>query len=258
MVKEEEKFKKSNLFEGIVSLRSILKAGENGISDRKIKNVFYSKERAESSVREYTWLKHTSERLNFNLILRENDFIDDITVGNSHGGIAFECGERSYLPLDGLDLSSVSNGFYVMLDGIEDPYNFGYAVRTLYAAGVIGLVLTPRNWMSAAGVVCRASAGASELLPIYVSEGALAAEHFHKYGYKVVCADLRDAVPVYDAGLKLPLLLIVGGEKRGVSRAVLDTADIRIKLDYAREFEASLSAASAASVIAYEIYRQNR
>ena len=57
--------------------------------------------------------------------------------------------------------------------------------------------------------------------------------------------------------LKLPLLLIVGGEKRGISRSVIDSADILVKIDYAREFRASLSAASATTMFAYEIARQN-
>jgi tRNA G18 (ribose-2'-O)-methylase SpoU len=36
----------------------------------------------------------------------------------------------------------------VMLDGIEDPFNHGQAVRALYAAGVDGLVVR-RDWESA-------------------------------------------------------------------------------------------------------------
>jgi len=77
-------------------------------------------------------------------------------------------------------------------------------------------------------------------------------------GYKVVCADLRDSVPLYDADLSLPLFLEVGGEKRGISGALLGMADTRVRIDYARDFGASLSAASAATVVGYEVYRQNR
>ena len=35
----------------------------------------------------------------------------------------------------------------VMLDGVEDPFNFGQAVRSLYAAGIDGLIVRPRNWL---------------------------------------------------------------------------------------------------------------
>ena len=40
---------------------------------------------------------------------------------------------------------------------------------------------------------------------------------FKNNGYKVVCADIKNSVSVYDADLKKPILLIVGGEKRGIS-----------------------------------------
>ena len=57
--------------------------------------------------------------------------------------------------------------------------------------------------------------------------------------------------------LKLPILLIVGGEKRGISASLMKYADKRVKIAYQREFNASLSAASATTMFAYEIMRQN-
>jgi 23S rRNA (guanosine2251-2'-O)-methyltransferase len=54
------------------------------------------------------------------------------------------------------------------------------------------------------------------------------------------------------------VLLVVGGEKRGITRAVLEKCDKVISLDYGRRFGAALSAASASSILAFEIYRQNR
>jgi 23S rRNA (guanosine2251-2'-O)-methyltransferase len=64
-------------------------------------------------------------------------------------------------------------------------------------------------------------------------------------------------VSIYDANLVKPLLLVVGGEKRGISRTILDQADQIIRIDYGRSFNGSLSAASAATVIAFEVLRQN-
>ena len=68
-----------------------------------------------------------------------------------------------------------------------------------------------------------------------------------------------DSVPVFDADLSLPLFLVVGGEKRGISRRLLDSSDLNVRIDYARDFTASLSAASAATVAGLdEVFRQNR
>ena len=58
-------------------------------------------------------------------------------------------------------LAEVGEGsLVVMLDGIEDPFNYGQAVRALYAAGVDGLVVR-RSWETALATVTRASAGAT-------------------------------------------------------------------------------------------------
>ena len=145
-----------------------------------------------------------------------------------------------------------------MIEGIEDPYNFGYALRSLYACGCDGIILPERNWMSAAGVVCRSSAGASELFSIYkASDASDAVLEMKKRGYTVVCAHEDTDNLLGKCELKKPLLLIVGGEKRGISEKITELADIKVKIDYAREFRASLSAASAATMFAYEIMRQN-
>ena len=77
-------------------------------------------------------------------------------------------------------------------------------------------------------------------------------------GYRVVCAGIRDSVGLYDASLQKPLLLIVGGEKRGISASLLAEADEVVRIDYGREFRGSLSAAAAATVIAFEVLRQNK
>lgn len=244
----------SLIFEGMTSLRAVLRS-----NSREIKRVRFDREKTKKKARELDFIKQMSRERGFELILCERELIDSVATGTSHGGVIFECGDRalpdiSYLPSappsDGID------GFYVMLDGIEDPYNFGYALRSIYAAGAAGAVLSPRNWMSAAGVVCRASAGASELLPMYVAEPEEAASFLKSIGYTIVCAGIRDSVSVYDCRLTTPLLLIVGGEKRGISSGLLSLADCVVRLDYGRRFSGSLSTASAASILAYEVMRR--
>ncbi len=252
--KEESRFGDSVVFEGMTSISAVLAA--EGSNTRRILRVLYDKGKEESRARELTFLRREGEKRGFPVCAASADEIDALATGNSHGGILAECTDRS-LPALTAD-SLPDKGFVVLLEGIEDPYNFGYAVRTVYAAGADALLLSPRNWMSAAGVVCRSSAGASELLPCFVAEPEECVRCARERGYKIVCAGIRDSVSAFDADLTKPLLLIVGGEKRGISRAVLDQADTIVRLDYGRPFRGSLSAATAASVLAYEVLRQNR
>ncbi len=255
MRKEESRFVSNGVFEGLISIRALIEGAKLGVTDRKIERVLYTAQRYSDPRKrpELAWLIKTGQHSGFTVEECPEEQIDELTTGSSHGGLIAIAGDRSISEPD-----PVENGFYMLLEGIEDPYNFGYALRSIYAAGADSVVLTPRNWMTAAGIVCRASAGASELLPLSVAEPLDAVAIFRARGYKIVCADLRDAVDVYDAELKRPLLVIVGGERRGISRALLESVDLRVRLPYGRQFGASLSAATAASVIAFEILRQNR
>ena len=145
-----------------------------------------------------------------------------------------------------------------MLDGVEDPYNFGYSVRSVYASGANGIILPPRNWMDVAGIVSKSAAGASELIDMYISAPQEAISLFKSKGYKIVCSGIRNSVSMYDADMTKPIFLIVGGEKRGISSSIESQADTVARIEYGRDFRGSLSTASAATIMTYEIYRQNR
>jgi 23S rRNA (guanosine2251-2'-O)-methyltransferase len=184
--------------------------------------------------------------------------IAEHATGQSHGGVIALVGPRRFLALEDLVARKV-RPCVVMLDGVEDPFNFGDATRSLYAAGIDGLVVRPRNWTSAAGIVGRASAGASELMPMAVAETALdAAAFFRARGLALACAVKRRAISIYEADLSGALFLVIGGEKRGISRALVDQADLLLQIPYGRPFAASLGTAAATAVMAFEIQRQRR
>lgn len=259
MEKEYEKFAASDLFEGMTSIRAVLKAMDNRISDRRILEIIYSNERASARAKELGYLYKVASQYGFTMTERSDDEIQALAIGNSHGGILARCTPRTVTELTSLPGNSLPmNGFFVMLDGIEDPYNFGYSLRSIYAAGADGIILPRRNWLTAAGVVCRASAGASELFSLYTADPVEAVDFFKEHHYKIVCADKPNSVSIYDADLTKPIFLIVGGEKRGIRASVLEKADEIVRIDYGRDFNAALSAASASTIIAYEIFRQNR
>ena len=256
MSKEETKFIDSTVFEGMTSIRAILSAIDLNANSRRIKRILFDKDKLAKIGKNIGYLRAVSQKYGFSLIESTAEEIEKYTLGNTHGGIIAFAEER-IIPKLSESSDIKSNGFYCMIEGIEDPYNFGYSLRSLYATGCDGIILPERNWMSAAGVVARSSAGASELFPIFMSEPTTAAAFFKKKGYTVVCADENTDNVLGKCELKLPILLIVGGEKRGISKALIDRADMLVKINYAREFRASLSAASATTMFAYEIMRQN-
>ena len=246
-----------DLFEGMTAISAVLDPSVRDFNDRRVLSVFVDKTRMEKKARELGFLRHRAEELGFEIQAVHPDDLDNLTSGKTHGGIVAVCSDRTLPRLaDSMDRIK-EGGFYVLLEGIEDPYNFGYTVRSLYAAGADGVILPPRNWMGVAGLVARSSAGTSEKMPMFIAEPTEVIPLFREKGYRAACAEIRDSVDLYEADLSLPLLLIIGGEKRGISRGVLSEADLNVRIGYHGSFRGSLSSAASAAVLAFEVGRQN-
>ncbi|MCL2546106.1 MAG: RNA methyltransferase [Oscillospiraceae bacterium] len=188
------------------------------------------------------------------------DFIKQLSAGKTNGGIVATAGKRVFQSAETIFDSMATPHFYVLLEGIEDPFNVGYCIRSLYALGVNGLFLSARDWGAAESIIVRASAGASEYMPICLyNDAAELASTARFRNIDIVCADATDkAIDLYETQFSAPMLLVIGGEKRGIAMDFLSTASTVVKIPYAREFRYSLPAASATSILAYEVMRQLR
>ena len=157
MKKEFEKEKPSSFAEGTISILAVLNN-----ESRKVNAVYLSDASKLKTDKRVAAVKRICESRDRPFTICDNDFIESNTVGTTHGGLIASVGDRNYS-----DIHSVFNkkdGFVCLIDGIEDPYNFAYSIRSLYAAGVDAIILSERNWMSATGVCIRGSAGATELV----------------------------------------------------------------------------------------------
>ena len=147
-------------------------------------------------------------------------------------------------------------GFYAVLDGAEDPYSLGHIMRALYLFGASGLI-TGRMPDGADATVCRASAGMSELLPVFLCDTEEAVRRLKSGGFRIAAAEIRDSEDASSADFSLPLALICGGEKRGISSKLLSLCDLNVRIPYFRDYIGSLPSETAVSVLAYEIMKQN-
>ena len=201
----------------------------------------------------------------------ERDIIDSFleqnsdSHGSSHGGVAAVCGERRMLPLEKLfDKLFETGGYAVVLDGVEDPFNFGYSVRNLYAAGCSGIIVPHRNWMSSAGVCARSSAGATEmcdmaLMPEFNSpdEQKVFMAMLKKAGFYTACAaKTKDCEEIFSFEPQYPLILFIGGEKRGISPAFVENCDSIVSIPYFSDAKFSLPTASTAAIFGFELARK--
>ncbi|MDX6449900.1 MAG: rRNA (guanosine2251-2-O)-methyltransferase [Gaiellaceae bacterium] len=236
------------VLEGAVSVGAALEGGR-----RPVERILIRADKWEKSGKLRALARRTETRVE----RATAEQIDVVATGRTHGGILAEVGPLRHASAS--DLARGDRPFVAMLDGIEDPYNFGYAIRSLYAAGADGLVVRPRDWGESEATIVKASAGAFDLLPIAEVENAeAAADLFAERGLAVACTAKRDATPIYDADLSGPLFLLVGGERRGITREFLSRADLVLEIPYRRRFSLSLGTVAAVSVLAFEVMRQRR
>ena len=119
--KEEMKFADSNILEGMTSISALLNTeAEN---NRRITRILIDASKRRSKSAEIGFLIAKSHALGFSVEFVDAAEIEALTIGSSHGGIIAFCTERN-LPVLTAD-KIVPNGFYVFLEGVEDPYNFG-------------------------------------------------------------------------------------------------------------------------------------
>ncbi|MEM7626609.1 MAG: RNA methyltransferase [Planctomycetota bacterium] len=243
------------LLSGAIAVEAALSAGT-----REVHGVFVD---ADMDYRKIEPVRRAAKARRLDLVKQSREELDQRAGDTKHGGVIAKVGPRVFLSLEELlAMTGWEKSFVVMLDGIEDPHNFGQAVRSLYAAGCHGVVVRPRNWAMADGqapaIIARASAGTSEFMPMAVAETPEAAAAFFRGKGLVVAAaaDTREAVPLHGVDLKRPLFLLIGGEKRGVKRSFLSDADLVIEIPYGRAFEHSLGTVAAVSVLGFEVARQ--
>ncbi len=243
-----------DVFEGMISIRSVFHGIDEGVNNRKIIKVLFSNSHIKGNGKLLGFLKARSFVYGYSLETVDDSEIARYTSGNSHGGVIMICEKRIY----GENFAKPKNdGFYILMEGIEDPYNLGYAIRSAYAAGADGIILPKRSPLVSAGIVARSSAGASEMTEIICCSDYSCIKNLRAQGYRLVCADMDAPQPAHLSDLRKPLVLAVGGEKRGFSKNLTELADITVRLDYGRKFDMALSAASAAAILSFEVTKQN-
>lgn len=182
--------------------------------------------------------------------------IDEIAQGKTHGGLIAFCGERSYQSLS--ECIQEEHTFLCILEGIEDPFNFGHVLRSLYAAGCDGVIIPPRNWTTAAGVVAKSSAGASEYLSLIIADDMTALlQEMKDQNITLVAAERKDATCLYDYTFPKRVCIAIGGEMRGLSKIVGQACDQNLYIPYAKDFKNAMTASSSATIFAFEYLRQN-
>jgi 23S rRNA (guanosine2251-2'-O)-methyltransferase len=179
--------------------------------------------------------------------------------GVNHQGSVLEVGPYPYADYDAILAQTRDNpeALILVLDSVQDPQNLGTLLRTAEAADVTGVVIPEHRAVQVTPAVVSASAGAVEHLSIAsVTNLVRAVEQAKEAGAWAVAAEaVPDAVPPAETDLTGPLVLVVGSEGHGVSRLLREACDLTVRIPLVGRV-GSLNAATAGSILLYEVIRQ--
>jgi 23S rRNA (guanosine2251-2'-O)-methyltransferase len=185
--------------------------------------------------------------------------LDRMAGNNAHQGVVAVTSAKQYNDLD--DVIAAKRGQYsllVVLDGIEDPHNLGAILRTADAAGADGVVIPERRAVGVTPTVTKASAGASEHLPIAkVTNIARTVEELKDRNLWIVGLDERGTQTYESLDYNMDCAVVLGAEGKGVHELVRKKCDFLVSIPMLGKV-ASLNVSVAAAVVLYEIVRQRR
>jgi 23S rRNA (guanosine2251-2'-O)-methyltransferase len=185
--------------------------------------------------------------------------LDRMAGNNAHQGVVAVTSAKQYSDLDDVIAAKRGeNSLIVVLDGVEDPHNLGAILRTADAAGADGVVIPDRRAVGVTGTVTKASAGASEHLPIAkVTNIARTLEELKSNNIWVVGLDERGKQNYDQIDYKMDCAIVLGAEGKGLHDLVARKCDFLVSIPMLGKVP-SLNVSVAAGVVLYEVVRQRQ
>ena len=156
---------------------------------------------------------------------------------------------------NGEEVINYNDDVIFVLDGIQDPGNLGTILRTIDSAGLSQVIVSKDTVDAYNPKVVRSTMGAIFRVKVIESQDIIRTmKNIKKHKYEILVTSLEATDNIYDIDYTKKMI-VIGTEANGVSQAVLDIADEKIKIPMLGKTE-SLNAAVATSIIAYEYVRR--
>lgn len=181
--------------------------------------------------------------------------IERIVPHINHQGV---CASMSAFPYADPSTLDTATGTMLALDHLQDPQNVGTLLRSAEAFGVSMVLIPADRAASITPAVVNASAGAVEHLSIVqVSNLAQELERAKRRGHWIVGVERRTTSrPLGATSIPTPCVLLIGSEGRGLGPNLIKRCDLLVEIEM-RGAISSLNAATAGSIVLYEIARTN-
>ncbi|MCH7960036.1 MAG: 23S rRNA (guanosine(2251)-2'-O)-methyltransferase RlmB [Candidatus Hydrogenedentes bacterium] len=183
--------------------------------------------------------------------------LDRLSGDVVHQGVVLEAGALPVHNADTwIDRSFSSDALVMVLDGVEDPHNFGAIVRSAAACGVCAVVFGKDRAAPISPVSVKSAAGGMEYVDLVRATNLVRVlDGLKERGFWVgaLAADAGQAV--WDADLTGRIALVVGSEGKGVRRLMREHSDFELAIPLSGPI-AHLNASVSAAIALYECRRQ--
>jgi 23S rRNA (guanosine2251-2'-O)-methyltransferase len=192
---------------------------------------------------------------------RERNELDALAGPDArHQGVVAVTGEFEYAELDDVLDAVAAAGrapLVVVLDGVTDPHNLGAVVRSAHVFGADVVVIAKDRAVGVTPVVVKASAGATEHLPIArVTNIAQTISALKERNIWSVAAVATEGAQLpWQVDFAGAVAIVMGAEGQGLRPLVEKTCDLRVVIPMAGKV-ASLNVSVATGALLYEAARQ--
>ncbi|MDD5455434.1 MAG: 23S rRNA (guanosine(2251)-2'-O)-methyltransferase RlmB [Candidatus Margulisbacteria bacterium] len=196
------------------------------------------------------------------IVYADKKEIEKISSTDSHQGVLAYVPPYQFVEVeDILDLAEEKNEqpFILMLDEIEDPYNFGSLIRTSVAAGVHGIIVPAKKQAELSPTVVKVSTGAVDNILIAKTSNLVnCVQKLKDKGLWIIGTHQMAKESYLEIDYKIPLVLIIGNEGKGMSRLLTENCDYLIKIPMATDVIDSLNASVAGALVIFKIMEKRK
>jgi 23S rRNA (guanosine2251-2'-O)-methyltransferase len=197
-----------------------------------------------------------AEGLDIPLSLEPAATLSRLCRSDEHQGYLAKMPPFPYDDAENLLQDRPNRAFYVLLDAVQDPFNFGAILRSAEALGVDAVFVSAANQVDVTSLVVRASAGAVNHVPLAKVEDLAAwIGRLKQAGLAVVGTSPAAKRDVSQHDFRESVAVVLGNEAIGIRAEILALCDERVSIRQKGHI-GSLNAAVSAGILCYEVCRQ--
>jgi 23S rRNA (guanosine2251-2'-O)-methyltransferase len=197
-----------------------------------------------------------AEGLNLSVAIEPPEALTRLCRSQEHQGYLAKMPPFPYDDAEELLSRRSERAFYLVLDAVQDPFNFGAIIRSADALGVDGMFVAAAHQADVTSLVVRASSGAVNYVPLArVADLTDWIGRLKQAGLTLVGSSPRAKQDISQCDFFRPVAVVLGNEAVGIRPEIVALCDERVSIRQ-RGHVGSLNAAVSAGILCYEVARQ--